>query len=53
MNAGEHQENDLGNPKFRILKFPSDSKGSRAGEGASMLKVSLLQKKMKDSGQKY
>ena len=32
MDAGEHQESDLGEPKLRIFEFPSDSKGSRAGK---------------------
>ena len=52
MDAGEHQESDLGDPKLRIFEFPSDSKGSRAGKGASMLKVSVLQRKIKVSGEK-
>ena len=53
MDAGEHQESDLVDPKLRICKFPSDSKGSRARKGASMLKVSVLHRKIKGSGQKY
>ena len=53
MDAGEHQESDLGDPKLRVLKFLSHSKGSRAGKGASMLEVSVLHRKMKASGQKY
>ena len=52
MDAGEHQESDLGDPKLRIFEFPSDSKGSRAGKGASMLKVSVLHRKIKGSGEK-
>ena len=38
MDAGEHQESDLGDPKPRIFKFPSDFKVSWAGQGAGMLK---------------
>ena len=51
MDASGHQESDLGNPKLRIFKFPSDFKGSWAGKGAGMLKVSVLHKKIKGSGQ--
>ena len=53
MDGGEHQESDLGDPKLRIFEFPSDSKSSRAGKGASMLKVSVLHRKIKGSDQKY
>ena len=53
MDASGHQESDLGDPKLRIFKFPSNFKGLRAGKGASMLKVSVLPGKMKGSGQKY
>ena len=52
MDTGEHRESDLGDLKLRICEFPSDSKGSRAGKGASMLKVAVLHRKMKGSDQK-
>ena len=52
MDAGGHQESDLGKPKLRIAKFPSDFKGSWAGKGAGMLKVSVLRMKIGGSGQK-
>ena len=53
MDAGEHQESDLGDPKLSIFEFPSDFNASWAGKGASMLKVTVLQKEIKGSGQKY
>ena len=53
MDAGEHQESDLGDPKLRIFELPNNFKGSRTGKGASMLKVSVLHEKIKGSGQKY
>ena len=52
MDAGEHQESDLGDAKLSMFEFPGKFKASQTGKGASMLKVSVLHRKIKGSGEK-